>query len=369
MNDMHRRGFNGVVVDWYGPTLNGYDQVSQKIKSNLVARCSGPQTCPLYMALMEDQGAFTWTKCPTNGGGVSVTQQTNCLTNAIESDLDYMNSNYFGSNAYLKVNGAMQISAAGRPVVFFFMCEACFTNPTPNWSTVWNNVATHVQNYAGGAPLFIYENGGGFTHATTDGAFGWTNWWGTTDNYGFTYLDNYYDTSVNYGALLPIGAAWKGFNDSHAPWVGSTPRIMQQQCGNTFLQSVRQLTHNSDWGSGNPLPFLGVVTWNDYEEGTEIETGVDNCLSLSASVSGSTLSWAPKFSSSAGSESTVHHYVVYDSTNTSNLVQIASVSAGTHSLNLSKFSLASGTHVLYINAVGQPSIKNHMSGGIVYRVP
>lgn len=69
MNDMHRRGFNGVAVDWYGPTLNNYDQVSQKIKSNLAGRCSGPQACPLYLALMEDQGAFIWTKCPINGGG------------------------------------------------------------------------------------------------------------------------------------------------------------------------------------------------------------------------------------------------------------------------------------------------------------
>lgn len=206
MNDMRRRGFNGVVVDWYGPTLQNYDQVSQKIKSNLVGRCSGPQACPLYLALMEDQGAFVWTKCATNGGGVSVTQQTNCITNALESDLDYMNTNYFGSNAYLKVNGTMQISAAGRPVVFFFICESCFSNPTPSWSTIWHNVSSHVQSYSGGAPLLIFESAGGFTHAQTDGAYAWTNWWGTSDSYGFTYLDNYYDTSVNYGALLTWGS-------------------------------------------------------------------------------------------------------------------------------------------------------------------
>jgi hypothetical protein len=369
MNDMRRRGFNGVVVDWYGPTLNNYDQVSQKIKSNLVGRCSGPQACPLYMALMEDQGAFIWTKCRTNGGGISITQQTNCIANALESDLDYMNSNYFGSNAYLKVNGMMQISAAGRPVVFFFICESCFTNPTPSWSTIWNSVASHVASYSGGAPLFIFENAGGFTNTQTDGAFGWMNWWGTSDSYGFTYLDNFYDTSVNYGALLNIGAAWKGFDNSNAPWVGSSPRIIQQQCGNTFLQSVRQLTHNSDWGSSNPLPFLGVVTWNDYEEGTEIESGIDNCLSLSASVSGSTLSWTLKFSSSAGSESTVHHYLVFDSTSTTTLVQLATVYPGTHYLNLGKYSLAAGKHVLYIKAVGQSSIQDHMSNSVVYNVP
>jgi hypothetical protein len=367
--DMRNRGFNGVVVDWYGPTLNNYDQVSQKINSNLASRCSGPQACSFYLALMEDQGAFIWNRCPINGGGVSVAQQTACISNALDSDLDYMNSNYFSSNAYLKVNGSMQISAAGRPVVFFFLCEACFTNPTPDWTTIWSSVASHVQGYSGGAPLFIFENGGGFTHVQTDGAFAWVNWWGSSDTYGFTYLDNFYDTSVNYGALLTVGAAWKGFDDSHAPWVGSSPRITQQQCGNTLLQGVRQLTHNSDWGSGHPLPFLGVVTWNDYEEGTEVETGIGNCLSVSASVSGSSLSWSLNFSAPAGSESTVHHYLVFDSTSTSNLTQIASVKQGVHSLNLANFHLASGRHVLYVKAIGEPLILNHMSNGVVYNVP
>ena len=369
LNDMIRRGFNGVVVDWYGPTLNNYDQVTQKMNSNLVARCGGPQSCPLLMALMEDQGSFIWTRCPTNGGGVSVAQQTACITSALESDLDFMKSSYFGSNSYLKVDANMKVSAAGRPVVFFFICEGCFSNPVPDWSAIWSNVAGHVQSYSGGAPLFIFENGSGFTHTQSDGAFAWTNWWGTSDTYGFTYLDKFYDVSVNYGALLTIGAAWKGFDDSHAPWVGASPRIIPQQCGNTFLQSIRQLTNNSDWGSSHPLPFLGVVTWNDYEEGTEIETGVGNCLSVGASVSGSTLSWKLYFSYSSGSESTVHHYVVYDSTGTGTLAPIATVSPGTHWLNLGKYSLARGKHVLYVQAVGQPSILNHISSGVVYYAP
>jgi hypothetical protein len=369
VNDMRRRGFDGVVVDWYGPTLNNYDQVSQIMKSNLASHCSGPQACPFYLTLMEDQGAFIWTKCPINGGGVSTAQQTTCITNALDSDLDYMNSSYFGSNAYLKVDPSMKISSAGRPVVLFFICEECFTNPAPNWTTIWNNVANHVQGYSGGPPLFIFENGVGFTHDQTDGAFAWVNWSSSSDTYGLAYLDSFYDSSVNFGALLTMGAAWKGFDDSNAPWVGSSPRIMPQQCGSTFLQSIQQLSHNSDWSSTHPLPFLGLVTWNDYEEGTEIETGIDNCLSLSASVSGSTLSWALKFSASTGSESTVYSYLVYDSTSTTDLHQLATIKPGTHSLNLSNYSLASGTHVLYIKAIGRPSILNHMSNGVVYTVP
>ncbi len=85
--------------------------------------------------------------------------------------------------------------------------------------------------------------------------------------------------------------------------------------------------------------------------------------------SSNTLSWALNFSSSAGSESTVYNYLVYDSTDTGNLVQLTTVRQGTHSLNLASFGLAAGTHVLYVKAVGQPLILNQMSNGVSYYVP
>ena len=89
--------------------------------------------------------------------------------------------------------------------------------------------------------------------------------------------------------------------------------ITGQQCGNTWVQTFKEMTHNNDFSSSRQLPFLQIVTWNDYEEGTEIETGIDNCLSLQASTDGTNLSWTPTFSG-AGSESTIHHYQVFDST-------------------------------------------------------
>ena len=46
---------------------------------------------------------------------------------------------------------------------------------------------------------------------------------------------------------------------------------------------------NGLYNSGKQLPALQLVTWNDYEEGTEIESGISNCLTISASVSQATL--------------------------------------------------------------------------------
>lgn len=143
---------------------------------------------------------------------------------------------------------------------------------------------------------------------------------------------------------------------------------MQQQCGQTWLQTAIAETHNSDYSVVRQLPFTGAVTWNDYDEGGEIETGIANCLSLSASVSGSILSWNLNFSASSGSENTVDHYIVFDSSDGQNLTPKATLLPGTHSVDLNTLTLASGSHILYVKAVGKPSLQNQMSNSVSYTV-
>ncbi len=363
ISDMVRRGINAVVLDWYGTKIspNPHELTAEALRTNLDARCQNDPNCTL-MALMEDEGAFKWTDCPKNGNGVD---QTSCLTAALERDLQYMNDNYYGHPSYVRVDTSGVRSSTGRPIVLFFICEECWYNPTPNWTQVWND----VRAYANGmtySPYFIFRNAGGFTHPQTSGSFAWVNW-GSSDPYGLAYLDNFYDTAVAHPSLFPMGGSWKGFDETNAPWVTSNPRIMLQQCGLTWLQTFNQLAHNNDYVGNRLLPFFGIVTWNDYEEGTEVETGIDNCLTMSASVSGSVLSWTPKFSS-GGSEQTVHNYIVFDSLDGQNLTAIATPSPGTYSIDLSTFTLAQGTHTVYVKAVGQPSILNHMSNGVAYYV-
>ncbi len=382
VQDMMRRGFDGVALDWYGPTLNFYDSVMQKVASNLAARCQGT-SCPFMTALLYDQGAFQWADgrgfngCPQNGGGVD---QTNCILSKLESDMDYANTNYFSNPAYLRIDNTpgssayMQPTPTGKPAVLFFICEECWTNPSPNWTYIWNQLRSHTNAYSSNQPalLFIYRNAPAFSHVQTNGGFAWVNWYGT-DPYGLNYLSNFYGVATSAvssnPALVTVGASWKGFDESNAPWVTGTPRIMGQQCGNTWLQTFAEANQFYPAGSTPALSFFGVVTWNDYEEGTEVETGIDNCLSLSASVGNNVLKWSLNFSSSSGSESTVNHYEIYSSTNPNNLALLTTVPAGTHAINLSQFTiLVSGTtYTMYVKAVGQPSILNKMSGGVKYR--
>jgi IPT/TIG domain len=362
MDDMQRRGIRGPIIDWYGPNASIEEGTTQKVKADLEARCSGG-TCPMQFAITEDQGSIG-KSCPQNGGG---TDQTSCISKALQNDLDYMNTNYFPSPAYLRVDATtMRPQAGARPAVFFFICESCYTNPSPNWTLIFQQLRQHVMSYTTGDPLiwFIFRNSGAFTHVESDGGFAWVNHYGSNDPYGLVYLDNFYDTSLKYSKLQPWGSAWKGFDNTNAPWKPAVS-ITPQQCGNTWVQTFAEMTHNNDYSASHQLPFLQLVTWNDYDEGTEIETGIGNCMSLSASTDGTNLSWTPTFSGS-GNENTVHHYEVYDSPDGSTLNQVATVPAGTHAIPLSSMNLSSGSHTFFVEAVGKPSIQNKMSTGVAY---
>src|SRR5206468_2654044 len=126
-----------------------------------------------------------------------------------------------------------------------------------------------------------------------------------------------------------------------------------------------------------PLPAVEIVTWDDYDEGTEMETGIDNCLNpITSSIIGSTFSWSVAFNSASGSERTIDHYTIYNtndgSTNTTidhNLVKIADVAVNTANHGSYTFSLPSGLPnptLIYVKAVGKPMLTNHLSSGNVF---
>ena len=108
------------------------------------------------------------------------------------------------------------------------------------------------------------------------------------------------------------------------------------------------------------LDAVQVVTWHDYEEGTEIQSGIDNCLSIYAAVSGSVLSW------SVNDDSTLDHYTVYISTDGQNLMSLGDFYTGTNSLNLAPYDFAPGRYYVLVKAVGKPSVKNNMSAAAIY---
>lgn len=317
IDDMASRGIDGVIIDWYGPN-NAIDQATQLVMQQ------AEQHPGFQFAIMVDAGAIG---ASSQGGSP---QQT--LTQIMQ----YAEQKYFSSSAYMKING--------QPVVTNFNIDL-------QYQIDWNAVNAALPT----APRYMFQNNDGFTHPLSDGSYSWVM--PTVGDYGLGYLQNFYQTGLAFSNLETMGATYKGFNDSLASW--GSDRVMEQQCGQTWLQTFQQI--NSQYSAQNQLPYLQLVTWNDYEEGTEIESGIDNCFSLNASLSGTTLGWTI-----SGDENTIDHYAVYASPDGNNLQQIATVQPGTYSVNLCSAGVPAGTTQVFVQAVGKPSMANRMPGAVAF---
>jgi PKD repeat protein len=323
--DMISRGMGGVIVDWYGPDSpveNG---------TTLLMKTESENNPGFAFAVQEDVGALN--KCASTTG-CNITQQ-------LISDLTYAYNTYEGSPAYMTLNG--------RPVVLFFGVDQY----TIDWPTVRSSVP--------GTPYFVFNGFNGLTHPQADGYFTWVQIDSSSaDDESLSVLSKFYSAIQGTGDLT-YGAGYIGFNESAAPWVKSNPRIMNQHCGQTWLDTFNTIA-TSGYSSSNPLQALQVVTWNDYEEGTEIESGIGNCITVSPSTTGASLNWAI-----AGNENAVDHYTVFISLDGQQLMKLADIAVGTHILNLSSFNLVPSTNYqLFVEAVGLPSFQNVMSASVSY---
>ena len=92
------------------------------------------------------------------------------------------------------------------------------------------------------------------------------------------------------------------------------------------------------------LDVVQVATWHDYEEGSEIQSGIDNCQTTEASVTGSRLSW------NVADASTLDHYTAFISADGSNLMPLGDFSIGTNSLDLAPFNFAPGRYKVFVKS-------------------
>jgi hypothetical protein len=397
----------------------------------------------LLFAVVEDQGAYTTsTTCgtgsPFDPGGTNKLWQPACHLAKLEADMDYANSVYFGNVNYYKVNGRpvvftfvdkpayTQCSNQTCQVTSTITCDDTTANPTDCWTKVWNNLIAHVQGYSNGTPMIIFKDAKpAFPEAMSgtsggSGAFAWIEVWqncdpsrpgcttgagaitnctqldvkkhfsACTDTTNSNYMDDFYATlQCTYTGSgctigeLALGSAFKGFDDSG--WSVPIGKVKAQRCGQTWLDSWTwpsdlNSSNNPFFSSTHPLNAIQVVTWNDYEEGSEIETGIDNCvqsLSEAAPDVNTGLSWTITFSDTTyGSSRTFDHFTLFYSTDGGNTlnskqdIQLSNCSgSGPVNCSIPLNSLSAwpaGTYSLYIKEISKPSIINHISAAVTF---
>jgi len=322
VEDMISRGIQGAIVDWYGPAATLQDTSTKLVMKEAEAHAG------FTFAVMEDSGAL-----------VTAAEQNGCdVTSQLIADLNYIVSTYTSSPAYIKVNGKTPIFMFG----------------VTGWYEDWARVQAALPS----SVALIFRGNEGLHLNASGGAFQWLDI-RSDDPFDeeIAAQDSFYNAATQKPNLITLGSTYKGFNDTVAKW--STNRVVDQHCGQTWLDTFANIGQH--YSSSNQLPALQIVTWNDYEEGTPIELGVDNCVYLQPSISGNNLSW----SVNGGSEATIDHYTVFSSSDGQNLTKLADVPAGTHAFDLTSSNLTSSS--LFIKATGKSSIRNVMSAPIAFR--
>lgn len=323
VEDMLSRGIDGAVVDWYGPEAAFKNHVTELLLREAERR-------GLKIAISEDSGALK--DC----------QKAGCdLTGKLISDLRYVAEHFQQSSAYLRIGD--------RPLVTFFGLE--------KYDIDWRRVRSQVP----GNPMFLFRNSGAFDLPYGDGAYSWIapETAKAGNPYGFEYLEHFHDVARRHPDKFVMGSAYKGFDDSLAGW--GKGRKIDQNCGRTWLGTFDIANHF--YNSKRPLPALIVVTWNDWEEGTEIESGIDNCVTIKANIDDRRLRWDVD-----GPKETLDHYEIFASTDGKNLAKIAELPAKEHDVELKEIRLPAGAYTFFVRAVAKPSLMNHMSNGVAVEV-
>jgi hypothetical protein len=317
--DMSSRGISGAIIDWYGPKSGSKNE-------STVLLMQEAERQNFEFAVSEDAGSLA--ECQKRG--CDVTEQ-------LVADLGYAAEHFEGSPAYLRFDG--------RPAVFFFGLE--------KYSIDWRRVRRSLPL----KPLFFLRNSGAFSNPDSDGGYAWIapETAGPDDPMAIKYLDRFYSKAQGSNKIA-MGSAYKGFDDAEAGW--GKGRVIDQQCGQTWLATFAEAGHF--YSAAHQLPALIIPTWNDYEEGTEIETGIDNCVTIQASVNDQSLTWTV-----SGPRNTIDHYAILAQQG-SQWVLASEIPSGTRSILLSQLSTRPEAGALCIEAVGKPSILNQFSGPIQY---
>ena len=232
------RGISAFVVDWYGDREPFIDQ-SYALVQTIAAKHK------FHVAMMYDE-----------------TNQEDGATDEAIADFTMFHDTYLSSNA---PGHEAYLTYEGRPMIFIF--------PTSG-HTDWDKVKAVVAKWDH-PPLLIDENLPGQYADAFDGFYPWIEGWAADgSNWGEQYLSNFYQTMVTkHPDKLIVGGAWASFDDSKASW--GTNRHISARCGQTFQDTFN--FWRKYFPPDQPIPFVIIETWNDYEEGSATERGIPTC--------------------------------------------------------------------------------------------
>jgi len=237
---MKYSGIDGLIVDWYGVQNVGDYPLNKRNTDSIFSRVPN---AGLQFGICYEDATLAQDKAVA---GIDT------LT-AAKSDFSYLQSAYFGSNSYIKIDN--------QPLLLDFGPQGLKT--TTDWQQAFSVLTTKPR-------LLSLEYAGDVTGAAGSGEFAWVD---ATDQANLT---GFYQ---NRAPSLPtyFAAAYPGFKDFYQQGGWGNTLFLINYNGAGTLQNCLNLAKTS------ATNYLQLITWNDYGEGTMIEPTLDfNFTSLQA---------------------------------------------------------------------------------------
>lgn len=212
-------GIAGINVDYYGP-----ESASALACIHMLSSC---QKVGLSYSICVDQGAVK---------GLT----GSAATAKYVSTLQFMQTAFFASSAYLQDSGRHVVNFFGEP-------------SGVDWSAVRKAVSSKM--------ALVFEGGSGMTHAESDGAFGWINPTTPFSNINLPAIQTFIADAAANPTKLAFYPVYTGFDDTTAGW--SKGRYMSRRLGQTLLDTLGLVPKTAKYAM--------LATFNDHEEGTGTE--------------------------------------------------------------------------------------------------
>lgn len=229
---MKYAGIDGVIVDWYG-THNVLDYAL--VKRNTDSLFKRIPNAGLQFGICYEDATLPKVTAATGIDTITAAQQ----------DFAYLQSNYFNSSSYIKINN--------QPLLLCFGPQGM--KKGGDWQQAFSNLSNQPH-------LLSLEYQGDITGTAGSGEFAWVNAPNLTDLQGF------YQNRVPQ-IKSAFAGAYPGFKDFYMQGGWGNTLFVIDHNGTSTLQSTLALAKSSN------LTYLQLITWNDYGEGTMIEPTLD----------------------------------------------------------------------------------------------
>jgi hypothetical protein len=333
ISDLESRGFNGLIFSWYGMG-DQTDDVAQKVKAYLASSSNTNRNFHYIIMVV----------FPFFQGGESLTN--------LEANINYCKTNYFSDPNY-----ETEPVTNGNPILMFFGVYGYIGEV--GMIGAKNNTTPHG--------VWVDEDVGNITQPWVNMTYQWTENFdqGTTNSYSTNPFN--LSAVTNEYPTIKANPGKQAFGAMCAHFDGTLTKELSWSLGKYLPSSngLCEVERAAEINSVIPTNMTRMqwATWSDWEEGTEVESGTENYFALTAQVNNTNvLSWTI----TSGDERTVDHYEVYAQTNGGNAAFLCSVPTGTYQTNVSQLGLSTGNYQLYVDAIGKPCIRNHLSQAVSY---